>query len=129
MARNDRRGLTLVELLVVAVIIGILAAIAIPRLSTTKDKAKLAAVKSDLHALQVSQEAHLAAYGTYGTLAQLTTRTRLTLSAGNTAAAAATTSGYTVTVTNASISTGFKKCQVTVGRGSAPTVDGKFICS
>lgn len=50
-------------------------------------------------------------------------------STGNTGAAAGLASGFTATVTNASISTGFKKCQVQVGAGAASTVDGVIVCS
>ena len=54
MARN-RKGFTLIELLIVVVIIGILAAIAIPKFAASKDKAKLAIVKTDLKNIQTAQ--------------------------------------------------------------------------
>src|SRR4051812_2060927 len=57
MART-RRGFTLIELLIVVVIIGILAAIAIPKFQTTKGKAFFAAMKSDLRNLTTAQEAY-----------------------------------------------------------------------
>ena len=46
-----RAGFSLVEVLIVIVVIGILAAVAIPKFSGTTAKADLANVKSDLHAL------------------------------------------------------------------------------
>ena len=53
---RSQRGFTLIELLIVVVIIGILAAIAIPKFAATKGKAHFAAMKSDLHNLTTAQE-------------------------------------------------------------------------
>lgn len=51
------RGFTLIELLIVVVIIGILAAIAIPKFANSKEKAVLASMKTDLRNLVTAQEA------------------------------------------------------------------------
>lgn len=56
--RRARRGFTLIELLVVCVIIGVLAAIAIPKFQATKGKANAATLKSDLRNLATAQEAY-----------------------------------------------------------------------
>ncbi len=61
----NRKGFTLIELLIVVVIIGILAAIAIPKFSNTKEKAYMAAMKSDLRNLVTAEEAYFADNTTY----------------------------------------------------------------
>ena len=59
MSRN-KKGFTLIELLIVVVIIGILAAIAIPKFANTKDKAYVAAMKSDLRNMATYEEQYAA---------------------------------------------------------------------
>ena len=63
----NRKGFTLIELLIVIVIIGILAAIAIPKFATTKEKAYLVAMKSDLRNLATAQEAYFSDWIAYTT--------------------------------------------------------------
>jgi type IV pilus assembly protein PilA len=63
--RNPRKGFTLIELLIVVVIIGILAAIAIPKFAATKGKAYQTAMKSDLRNLVTAEESFFSDSGTY----------------------------------------------------------------
>jgi type IV pilus assembly protein PilA len=62
---RSREGFTLIELLIVVVIIGILAAIAIPKFANTKEKAVVASMKSDLRNLASAQESYWVEMRTY----------------------------------------------------------------
>jgi type IV pilus assembly protein PilA len=67
MHSKRRRGFTLVELLIVVVIIGLLAAMALPKFQSTKGKAYFAGMKSDLHNLTTAQEAYFYDHTKYTT--------------------------------------------------------------
>ena len=62
-----RKGFTLIELLIVVVIIGILAAIAIPKFANTKSKAYVTAMKSDLRNLVSAEESFFSDSAKYTT--------------------------------------------------------------
>jgi prepilin-type N-terminal cleavage/methylation domain-containing protein len=66
-----RKGFTLIELLIVVVIIGILAAIAIPKFANTKTKAYQTAMKSDLRNLVTAEEAFFSDSGYYRQYSQV----------------------------------------------------------
>jgi prepilin-type N-terminal cleavage/methylation domain-containing protein len=65
MQNSNNKGFTLIELLIVVVIIGILAAIAIPKFSATREKAYVSAMKSDLKNMASQQEIYYADHYTY----------------------------------------------------------------
>jgi prepilin-type N-terminal cleavage/methylation domain-containing protein len=70
---RSRTAFTLIELLIVVVIIGILAAIAIPKFANTKSKAYRTSMVSDLRNLVTAEESFFSDSTHYGTAAELTT--------------------------------------------------------
>ena len=63
--KSRRRGFTLIELLVVVTVIGLLAAIAIPRFTTVKQKANVATMQTALKNLGQAEETYFAEHGEY----------------------------------------------------------------
>ena len=122
-----KKGFTLIELLIVVVIIGILAAIAIPKFANTKEKAYVASMKSDLRNLITAEEAYFSdnnsSYATTTGASGLGTNYRassgVTVTIGTvTATGWAATAGHNSTA---------KTCAISVGGTS--TTEGEPVCN
>ncbi len=128
---RDQKGFTLIELLIVVVIIGILAAIAIPKFSATREKAYFAAMKSDLKNLASQQEIY---YSDNYTYTNNETNLGFVQSEAVNIAIAATTSGWSATATHDALGTGLG-CAIYYGTvaspptaPAAPTAAGEILC-
>ena len=65
MIKNNNKGFSLIELMVVVGIIGILAAVAVPNLLKFQAKAKQSNAKTELSALYGTEKAYMVEYNTY----------------------------------------------------------------
>ena len=118
---RTRKGFTLIELLIVVVIIGILAAIAIPKFADTKRKAYITAMKSDLKNLVSAAEAHFSDNPVtgYSTFVFPTVG-----SSGVQISGSGTATGWQATATHANAAGA--SCRIGVGTGVvAPLAEGE----
>ena len=96
--QEARRGVTLIELLIVVVIIGLLVAFAVPRLTRNKERAVVASMRSDLRNLTTAQEGYYQSNSTYTTNP---VALNVALSPGNVLTVnQATVSGWSATIAN-----------------------------
>lgn len=111
---RSRAAFTLIELLIVVVIIGILAAIAIPKFNSTKGKANAAALRSDLRNLALAQEGYFFMNQQYS---DDTAKLNFRPSPGVILSVGTVTGGWVATATHP-LSYPLK-CQIFYGNGSA----------
>jgi prepilin-type N-terminal cleavage/methylation domain-containing protein len=121
MKNQTRKGFTLIELLIVVVIIGILAAIAIPKFAETKEKAYITAMKSDLKNMVSGAEASFSDNNSYASYVAPVGSSGVALSFVGTA------TGWSATATHTSST---KTCRIAVGTAAGPGVaEGEPKCT
>ncbi len=123
---SNRKGFTLVELLVVVAIIGILAAIAVPRFTDANAAARGAKILADLRTIDSAAAIHLANTGSYpATIAALTTANLLTTTP------TPPTGAYRVNNTDYTAATGYTfaggRAKVVGGSGANMIADGTIV--
>lgn len=112
-------GFTLVELVIVVVIIGLLATIAIPKFTATRDRALVAAMKSDLRNLVTAEESYFADNLTYTN----TLGTTYNSSPGVTVTFSTVLgTGWAATATHVGTT---KTCAIYAGRGAGVVIAGQ----
>jgi prepilin-type N-terminal cleavage/methylation domain-containing protein len=123
-AMRQQRGFTLIELLIVVVIIGILAAIAIPKFANTKGKAVLASMKTDLKNLVTSQEAFFFDNQDYA--GSITSGPQVNATGGSGKVTFVPTTGNVLTLTYLSVN-GYKATMTNPVINSGPSTCGIYI--
>jgi prepilin-type N-terminal cleavage/methylation domain-containing protein len=123
---RNTRGFTLIELIMVVVIIGILASIAIPKFGNTKEKAYVAGMKADLRNLVTAQEAYFTDYVTY---ASTTANLNYNVTTGNTVSLVSSSGqGWSATSVNSGTA---HTCGIFIGNATPPMtgqVEGQPVC-
>lgn len=131
MDKKSRNGFTLIELLIVVVVIGILAAIAIPKFSAMREKSYIAAVTSDLKSFASQQEIYLS--NTFSYAGSVTALTDLVLSDNVTISVnESSQTGWAATGTHSGL--GSRQCGLYFGSASSAnatpaTVPGVLTCN
>ena len=121
-----QRGFTLIELLIVVVIIGILAAIAIPKFVNTKEKTYVAQMKSDLRNLATAEEAYF--YDSTKYTSSLAALNNFSPSSGVTLTVVVSPGGWNATSQHAQTP---RKCYLFSGTGPPippATIEGRIAC-
>ena len=118
---RNSRGFSLIELLLVTLIIGVLATVAIPRLTSARDRAFVATMQSDLRNLATQQEIHYADNLTYSDSAGAlgyASSDRVTVTIVE-----ASGGGWSATATHAAFDS-IDGCSVYYGTATATTLGG-----
>ena len=121
---RTRKGFTLIELLIVVVIIGILAAIAIPKFANTKQKAYVATLKTDLRNLVTAEESYFYDNATY--TSSLATTQFLPSQGVTYAIGTANATGWAATATHVGLVGGTPSgCHIAIGTAETTSTENE----
>jgi type IV pilus assembly protein PilA len=126
---QNRKGFTLVEILVSVVIVGILAAAAIPKFIYTKQKAVLASMRSDLRNMVSAEEAYYSDSKSYapaiGPVQKAGVAAFIPTKNNTMVLSTVTVNGWAAVASNATLKSGVIKCGIYVGKGTPPNIKVK----
>lgn len=110
---NNRKGFTLIELMIVIAIIGILAAIAIPQFAAYRQRGVKSTMEADAKNIATAMEAYFQDFNSYTNVSSFTTtavigNNTVKASQGNTIVISGTASTYAITVINPNSVSGSK---------------------
>lgn len=125
MRRFNRPGFTFIELLVVMVVMGLLAAIGVPRIRNMKERSYQATLRSDLGALRTAQEAYFSENFRYATDVSAL-EYRLSQNVSVTIESADPMKGWKASARHAWLST---PCTTAAGADAEGVESGAIVCS
>lgn len=124
--RRPRIGFTFVELLMAMTVLGVLSAVAVPRYRSFKERAYLAAMRTELGSLRVAEEAYWTenmAYSADTSSLDWNGSGHITLKISS----LDLSSGYTAVASHSSAPS--LQCATSVGRDASTAASGDIVCT
>ena len=127
--KHSAKGLTLIEVLIIIVMVGILLTLAFQKIRSRGAVNVEGALKADIETVKAAEAKFFGAHYAYGSRAQLDSVSVLTPAAGNVLTISATATGYAASATNSSDPANPRTCSVEVAGGEAGAAKAKTTCN